>query len=181
MVKNLPANAGDAGSIPGSGRSPGGGHGNPLQCSCLENPVDRVAWQATVHGVAKSWTWLSDWAHKWRLFWIAWVAPVWSQGPLRGSPEDQRQEKRCSDQTKAPSGWSDALRREEGARSQEAQVPLETGEGTEADSPLQPPEEAQPSQHQGFSVLASRTGREEICVCVLFLSHWVCGHLFEQQ
>ena len=69
------------------------------------------------------------------------------------------------------SGWSDALRREEGARSQEAQVPLETGEGTEADSPLQPPEEVQPSQHQGFSVLASRTGREEICVCVPFLSH----------
>ena len=47
-------NAGDLGSIPGSGRSPGGGHGNPLQYSCLENPVDRGAWWATVHGVAKS-------------------------------------------------------------------------------------------------------------------------------
>ena len=49
MVKNPPANAGDLGSIPGSGRSPGGGHGNPLQHSCLENPMDRGAWRATVH------------------------------------------------------------------------------------------------------------------------------------
>ena len=48
----------DTGLIPGSGRSPGGGHGNPLQYSCLENPMDWVAWQATVHGVAKSQTWL---------------------------------------------------------------------------------------------------------------------------
>ena len=52
-------NAGDPGSIPGSGRSPGEGNGNPLQYSCLENPMDRGAWWATVHGVAKSWTWLS--------------------------------------------------------------------------------------------------------------------------
>ena len=59
MVKNLHANAGDirdAGLIPGLGRSTGGGHGNPLQCSCLENPVDRGAWWATVHRVAKSQT-----------------------------------------------------------------------------------------------------------------------------
>ena len=59
MVKNPSANAGDvrkAGSIPGSGRSPGGGHGSPLQCSCLENPMDGGAWQATVHGVEKSCT-----------------------------------------------------------------------------------------------------------------------------
>ena len=49
MVKNLPANAGDAGSIPGSGRSPGEGNGNPLQYSCLRNPMDGGAWQATVH------------------------------------------------------------------------------------------------------------------------------------
>ena len=59
VVKNLSATARDmrdAGSIPGSGRSPGGGHGNPLQYSCLENPMDRGAWWATVHGVAKSWT-----------------------------------------------------------------------------------------------------------------------------
>ena len=45
----------DVGSIPGLGRSPGGGHGNPLQYSCLENPMDRGAWWAMVHGVAKSW------------------------------------------------------------------------------------------------------------------------------
>ena len=54
MVKNLPANAGDVGLIPGLGRFPGGGHGNPLQYSCLENPMDRGAWQATVHAVAES-------------------------------------------------------------------------------------------------------------------------------
>ena len=56
MVKNLPANAGDArhvGLIPGSRRSPGGGNGNPLQYSCLENPIDKGAWWATVHGVVK--------------------------------------------------------------------------------------------------------------------------------
>ena len=59
MVKSLPADAGDrrsVGPIPGLGRSPGGGHGNPLQCSCLENPMDRGAWRVTVPGVAKSWT-----------------------------------------------------------------------------------------------------------------------------
>ena len=58
VVKNPSASAGEvrgAGSIPKSGRSPGGGHGNPLQYSCLENPMDRGAWQATVHRVAKSW------------------------------------------------------------------------------------------------------------------------------
>ena len=53
MVKNLPANSGDAGSIPGSRGSPGEGNDHPLQYSCLENPVDRGAWWATVHGVAK--------------------------------------------------------------------------------------------------------------------------------
>ena len=59
MVKNPPPSAGDIrdlGSIPGPGRSPGGGHGNPLQCSCLENPMDRGAWRVMVHGVTKSWT-----------------------------------------------------------------------------------------------------------------------------
>ena len=59
MVKNPHANAGDvrdADSIPGSGRSPGEGHGNPLQYSCLENPMDREAWQAIVNGVGQSWT-----------------------------------------------------------------------------------------------------------------------------
>jgi len=56
MVKNPPANAGDVGWIPGSGRSPGEGNDNPLQYSCLENPMDRGVWQATVLGIAKSWT-----------------------------------------------------------------------------------------------------------------------------
>ena len=59
VVKNLPANAGDrrdAGSIPGLGRSPREGNGNPVQESCLENPMDRGAWWATVHGVTKSQT-----------------------------------------------------------------------------------------------------------------------------
>ena len=51
MVKDLPANIGDAGSIPRSGRFPGGGNGNPLQYSCLGNPTDRGAWWATVHEV----------------------------------------------------------------------------------------------------------------------------------
>ena len=55
------ANAGDVGSIPGSGRSPGEGNGNPLQYSCLENPMDRGAWRAIVHGVAKSQTQLNNW------------------------------------------------------------------------------------------------------------------------
>jgi len=57
VVKNPLVNEGDlrdSNSIPGLGKSPGGGHGNPLQYSCLENPMDRGAWQATVHGVAKS-------------------------------------------------------------------------------------------------------------------------------
>ena len=59
VVKSPTASAGDereVGSIPGLGRSPGGGHGNPLQYSCLGNPMDRGAWRATVHRVAKSWT-----------------------------------------------------------------------------------------------------------------------------
>ena len=63
MVKSPPANAGDvrgAGSIPGLGRFPGGSHGNPLQYSCLESHMDRAAWRVTVHGVTKSWTWLSS-------------------------------------------------------------------------------------------------------------------------
>ena len=54
MVKTLPASAGDSGSVPGLGRSPEEKNGNPLQYSCLENPMDRGAWWATVHGVTKS-------------------------------------------------------------------------------------------------------------------------------
>ena len=63
VEKNLHASAGDVrdtGLISGSGRSPGGGHGNPLQDSCLENSMDKGAWWAKVHGVAKSWARLSD-------------------------------------------------------------------------------------------------------------------------
>jgi len=58
--KESACNAGDPSSMPGSGRSPGGGNGNPLQYSCLENSMDRGAWQAIVHGVAKSPTRLSN-------------------------------------------------------------------------------------------------------------------------
>ena len=63
QIKNPPASArdvGDAGLIPGSRRSPGGGNGNPLQNSCLENPMDRGVWQATVHEAVKSQTGLSE-------------------------------------------------------------------------------------------------------------------------
>ena len=60
VVKNLPANAEDMSLIPGLGRSPGKGNGNPLQYSCLGNPMDRGAWQATVHGVAESQTQLGN-------------------------------------------------------------------------------------------------------------------------
>ena len=59
-VKESACNAGDPGSTPGLGRSPGEGNGNPLQYSCLENPMDKGAWWATVHGVTKSQTRLSD-------------------------------------------------------------------------------------------------------------------------
>ena len=60
VPKNSPANAGDMGSVPGLERFLGVGNGNPLQYSCLENPRDRGAWWTTVHGVAESWTRLSD-------------------------------------------------------------------------------------------------------------------------
>ena len=67
VIKNRPANAEDLRSIPGSGRSPGEGNGNPLQSSCLGNPMDRGAWQATAHGVGTSRTWLSDWQQQQKL------------------------------------------------------------------------------------------------------------------
>ena len=63
VVKNLPVSAGDekdTGLIPGLGRSPEGGHGNSLQYSCLENPIDRGAWWVTVHRITKSWTQLNQ-------------------------------------------------------------------------------------------------------------------------
>jgi len=56
VIKNLPASAGDRGSVPGSGRSPGEGNGNPLQYSCLGNPVNRGVWRDTVHRITKSQT-----------------------------------------------------------------------------------------------------------------------------
>ena len=62
-VKASACNVGDLGSIPGLGRSPGEGNGNPLQYSCLKNPMDGGAWWGTVHRVAKSWTRLSDFTH----------------------------------------------------------------------------------------------------------------------
>ena len=92
-VKNLPNNAGVAeavGSIPGSGRSPERGNGNPLQYSCLCNPMDRRAWQATDHGVAKSQTWLSIHIHvctgmiKRGLLWIIIDAPHHHSGDSKG-------------------------------------------------------------------------------------------------
>ena len=75
-VKVSACNAGDLGSIPGLGRSPGEGNGKPLQYSCLENPMDGGAWWATVHGVSKSRTWLNDFTFThssilaWRIPWI---------------------------------------------------------------------------------------------------------------
>ena len=72
VVKNLPVNAGDIrdmGSIPGLGRSLGGGHGNPIQYSCLENPMDRGGWWATVYRVTKSWTGLKQAPHCPRSSW----------------------------------------------------------------------------------------------------------------
>ena len=75
VVKNLPAHAEGRGSIPGSGRSPEGGNGNPLQCSCLRNSTERGAWRITV---AKSWIQLSDWAHTHAK---TWVYPIMGTSP----------------------------------------------------------------------------------------------------
>ena len=76
--------AGDAGSVPGLGRSPGGGHGNLLQYSCLENPMDRGAWRATIHRVAKNRTrlkWLSTFAC------VVWRAASWLRGQIISDTE----------------------------------------------------------------------------------------------
>ena len=77
--------AGDAGSVSESGRSPGGGHGNPLQYSCLEDPTDRGAWWATVHGVTQSRTWLSDWIAPDCLFPVSFCWHVWLQASALSS------------------------------------------------------------------------------------------------
>ena len=84
MVRNPPANAGDVrdtGSIPGYRSCPGGGHGTPLQCSCLENPTDRGAWWATVHVVAKSRTRLNGFTFT--VFHFTWlIARHWHPIPV---------------------------------------------------------------------------------------------------
>ena len=83
VVKNLSTNAGDMGLIPGLGRYPGGGNGNPLQYSCLENFMDRGTWRATVHRVAKNWMLLSTWMEKEMATHssiLAWRIP-WTEGP----------------------------------------------------------------------------------------------------
>ena len=95
VVENLPANAGDireVGTIPGSGRSPGGGHGNPLQYSCLENPMDRGAWRAIVHSAAKSWRrlkWLGMHTRLGHGHYSPWQrgpqAPGWGSSPCQQS------------------------------------------------------------------------------------------------
>ena len=84
--KESPYSAGDLGSIPGPGGSPGEGNSNPLQYSCLENPMDRGAWWATVHGVAKSRTWLSNfaslhWLHCWPHNLLDCICNIISSGP----------------------------------------------------------------------------------------------------
>jgi len=79
-VKASAYNVGDLGSIPGLGRSPGEGNGNPLQYSCLENPMDRGAWQAAVHGVTKSQIRLSDFTS---LHFKVWVHQLWNKTPTQ--------------------------------------------------------------------------------------------------
>ena len=104
MVKNPPANAEDVGSIPGSGRSPGGGNGNPLQYSCLENTMDGGTWLTTVHRGAKSWTRLSNWAqhtHRWLkttelILWEFWRPEVWNQNVDRAKLPQKALEKNPS-------------------------------------------------------------------------------------
>ena len=101
VVKNLPANAGDireVALIPGWGRSPGGRHGNPLQYSCLENPIDRGAWRATVHGVTKSQTQLKQLSMHADTYILAALCVMWDlsfptrswiHAPYIGSTESQ--------------------------------------------------------------------------------------------
>ena len=93
VVKNPPANAGDSrnmGSIPGSGRSPGVGNGNPLQYSCLENFMDRGAWQATFPGAAESWTWLSTEHSRWCVCVCVCVCKLLQSCPILCDPTDRR-------------------------------------------------------------------------------------------
>ena len=97
MAKDLPANAGDSGSFSGSGRSPRVGNDNPLQYSCLENSLDREAWVATVHGVTKSWTWLSDWTHTQDRSWMRECLPISKYLELyRGFPDSSVGKSSCN-------------------------------------------------------------------------------------
>ena len=94
--KESACNAGDLSSVPGLGRSPGGGNGNPHHYSYLENPMDRGAWRATVHGVTENWTWLSDRSAQhtelicWELWWIKHRAfkNRWQSKQAHGNPKD---------------------------------------------------------------------------------------------
>ena len=98
VVKNLPANAGDAtdaGSIPGSGKSPGGEHGNPLQYSCLKNPMDKTAWWATVHRVTKRWTRFSDWTKITSNAYNAHIASSWYMLLMMMNNGDRRPERQA--------------------------------------------------------------------------------------
>ena len=106
VVKNLLANAGDLrdlGSVPGLGRSPGRGHGNPLQYACPENPMDKGAWRATVHGVTKSWTLLkglSMHACKLRLPKVTSFQTVWNGGKCMCGGETRQRPSQPGDQRK---------------------------------------------------------------------------------
>ena len=136
VAKNLPPNAGDArdsGSIPGSGRSPGVGNGNPLQYSCLENSLNRGAWLATVHGVTKSQTWLSNWTtngclstHVWGQLglwghdyvstlssWAAlaelWFYSLYALGMRRGELSKKQREKRVVETWTGAIDWNETF------------------------------------------------------------------------
>ena len=101
-VKASACNVGDLGSIPGSGRSPGEGKGNPLQYSCLENPTDGGAWWATVHRVVKSQTRLSDFTFTFRKWWTltgpGHMVRTWAQRLMYSMPGDQGEDILCGQQ-----------------------------------------------------------------------------------
>ena len=89
--KESACNAGDLGLIPWLGRFPGGGHGNPFQHSCLENPMDRGAWQATVHGIAQSWTWLKQFSSSMYLRSFMWHVSRYNTCSLQAQAKDNGQ------------------------------------------------------------------------------------------
>ena len=89
-VKASACNEGDLGLIPGSGRSPGEGNGNPLQYSCLENPMDGGTWWATVHWVAKSWTRLSDFTN-WKISSTLCFPKIWWKSVHAGEKGEENE------------------------------------------------------------------------------------------